>query len=332
MHRQAQNPQRADHFETLKVCLLLMERLSVSEGRSAQQLTEQVTAAGLGRDLRSIQRLLSGLEIGFPHLISVDKRRKPYQYRWVGGGRIRLPGPSPEDGLLLQLARQYLEPLLPPAVQRRAHQLFGVAEAQLQRAAEVPALKPHAEWPDKVRSISSLFPLLPPEIAPGVLHAVSQALYENHILELIYRTAQDREMKQRVRPLGLLQQGPRLYLICLLPNNDVKPFSLALHRILAATDTGQTFTRPDGFSLDRYCAEGRLGFGHGKQIRLSFWIRRDAGQHLLETRLSEDQQVVVEGKGYRISATVYDSEALTWWLRGFGRRIRELRRTPLAVA
>jgi predicted DNA-binding transcriptional regulator YafY len=320
---------QGDPFELLKIALLLMERLSASEGRTARQLTEHLAANGWSRDLRSVQRLLAGLEQHFPHLIASDRRHKPYRYHWVAGSAIRLPGPSPEDGLLLQLAQQYLEPLLPPAAQPRARQLFSVAEEQLQRAAQVPALKPNAEWPDKVRSISSLLPLLPPEIPPGVLKAVSQSLYANQVLELVYRTAADREMKQRVRPLGLLQQGPRLYLICLLPNNDRKPFSLALHRILVATDTGQPFERPADFSLDQYCAEGRLGFGHGKRVRLSFWIRKDAGQHLLETRLSADQQVVSEDKGYRIRATVYDSEALTWWLRGFGRQVREVQREPV---
>lgn len=322
----ADKPLKGDAFELLKITLTLMQRLSYSEGRTTQELAGHLQAAGFERDVRSVQRLLAGLEEHFPHLIAADRSCRPYRYCWVAGRAIRLPGPSPEDGVLLQLAHQYLEPLLPPAVQRRAQQLFGVAEAQLQRAAQVPALKPNAEWPDKVRSISSLFPLLPPEIADGVLRTVSQSLYSNHQLELIYRTAQDHELKQRVRPLGLLQQGPRLYLICLMPKNDRKPFSLALHRILAATDTGKPFERPPGFSMDQYCAEGRLGFGHARRIRLSFWIRKDAGRHLLETRLSADQQVVEEGKGYRIAATVYDSEALTWWLRGFGRRIREVRR------
>lgn len=321
-----------DPFGLLKIALTLMQCLSSSEGRTAQQLTEYLVRVGPSRDVRSVQRLLVGLEQHFPHLVSADRSRKPYRYRWVGGSSLRLPGPSPEDGVLLQLAHQYLQPLLPPVVQRRARELFSVAEAQLQRAAGVPALKLHAEWPDKVRSISTLLPLLPPDVRPEVLKTVSQALYSNHLLELIYRSARDRDMKQRVRPLGLLQHGPRLYLICLLPNNDRKPFSLALHRILAATDTHRPFDRPADFSLDQYCAEGRLGFGHGQRIRLSFWIRKDAGRHLLETRLSEDQQVAEDGKGYRIRATVYDSEALTWWLRGFGRRLREVRREPVEPA
>lgn len=328
----AEGPVRGDSFELLRIALTLMQRLSASEGRTTRELAAHLQSVGLARDVRSVQRLLAGLEQQFPHLIAADRTCRPYRYRWVAGNAIRLPGASPEDALLLQLAHQYLEPLLPPAVQKRARQLFGVAEAQLQRAAQVPALKPNAEWPDKVRSISSLLPLLPPEIADGVLRTVSQALYSNHLLELIYRTARDCEMKQRVRPLGLLQQGPRLYLICLLPKNDCKPFSLALHRILAATDTGLPFERPPEFSLDQYCAEGRLGFGHGQRIRLSFRIRRDAGRHLLETRLSADQQVIEDEQGYRITATVYDSEALTWWLRGFGRWIRDVRRERIGPA
>jgi len=43
-----------------------------------------------------------------------------------------------------------------------------------------------------------------------------------------------------------------------------------------------------------------------------------AGFNLLESPLSDDQQVIDEDETYLIMATVVDSDMLDWWLRGFG--------------
>ena len=61
--------------------------------------------------------------------------------------------------------------------------------------------------------------------------------------------------------------------------------------------------------------------GANKRIKLNFRIDKEAGFHLLESPLSEDQQVrEIEG-AYEITATVIESEQLEWWLRGFGERL-----------
>lgn len=61
-------------------------------------------------------------------------------------------------------------------------------------------------------------------------------------------------------------------------------------------------------------------------IRLSFNIEKEAGFHLLESPLSEDQQVVELDNSYQITATVVDSAMLEWWLRGFGEDICSVKR------
>jgi predicted DNA-binding transcriptional regulator YafY len=124
-------------------------------------------------------------------------------------------------------------------------------------------------------------------------------------------------------PLGLAQQGPRLYLVCRFPDYDNER-SLALHRITSARATAREFERPKEFDLQKYDNDGRFGFGEGKQIRLTFRITKAAGQHLLESPLSLDQQVVELEDHYEISATVVDSARLQWWLRGFGDAVRDV--------
>jgi predicted DNA-binding transcriptional regulator YafY len=132
-----------------------------------------------------------------------------------------------------------------------------------------------------------------------------------------YENASGKRTQADVMPLGLAQQGPRLFLVCRFKDYDNER-TLALHRILSAQASKFTFERPKDFDLEQYDNDGRFGFGEGKRIKLTFRIQKEAGYHLLESPLSEDQQVLVLDDAYEITATVVDSAMLDWWLRGFG--------------
>lgn len=160
-------------------------------------------------------------------------------------------------------------------------------------------------------------PLLPPDIRPSVFETVANALFENRLLDVVYRNAAGRTVEARVMPLGLAQQGPRLYLVCRFDGYDNER-NLALHRIVQITASTLTFEYPEEFDLARFDADGRFGYGDGKKVRLSFKIEKEAGFHLTESPLSKDQTVVEHEDCYEISATVVDSAMLEWWLRGFG--------------
>ena len=153
-----------------------------------------------------------------------------------------------------------------------------------------PSAQRSREWLSKVRVVSTTQPLLPPKIKPGVFDAVSNALYANLWLKVDYKNAAGQQITADVMPLGLAQQGPRLYLVCRFRDYDNER-SLALHRIHSATASTLPFDRPPEFDLARYDDDGRFGFGEGKKVRLSFAITKDAGLQLLECPLSADQQV-----------------------------------------
>lgn len=181
----------------------------------------------------------------------------------------------------------------------------------------------------KVRVVATSQPLLPPKISPGVFETVSEALYGNHWLHLDYRNSAGKRSNVQVMPLGLVQQGPRLYLVCRYPgfNNER---NLALHRILSAELSTLTFDRPKEFNLKDYDDDGRFGFGEGRKVRLTFRIEHDAGLHLLESPLSSDQKVVeLANRRLQVTATVVDSAMLQWWLQGFGELVSHIRRDPL---
>jgi hypothetical protein len=125
-------------------------------------------------------------------------------------------------------------------------------------------------------------------------------------------------------PLGLAQQGPRLYLVCRFDGYDNQRI-LALHRFKSAQDSGLPFERPD-FDLASYDGEGHFAVGNGQRIRLQFDIDKGPGRHLLESPLSPDQNVQFTPTGYTITATVQQTLLLDRWLNSFGGQVRNVKK------
>lgn len=314
-------------LETLQFALELLKRIPRSHKVSAPELSRQLNDAGWKRDLRTVQRQLDELAQHFD--IERDARSKPYGYRWKEQARgLSLPGLTEKESLVLALAEQHLRALLPAQVLSSMQPFFEQARLTLGHRAQghVPAAR---EWMDKVRVVSTTQPLLPPTIPEGVLEAVSSALYANRWLDIEYVNSGHRKVGGTVMPLGLAQQGTRLYLVCRFKGYDDER-SLAVHRITAAKVSTIGFERPE-FDLARYDNDGRFGFTSGKRIRLKLRIERGAGLHLLESPLAADQTVKDDGKNYLITATVMDTAQLVWWLRGFGSAVEVLSPKHLAA-
>ncbi len=315
---------RSDTLETVLLAVELLRRIPRGRKITASELHRQLKDAGIDRDLRTIQRQLEILSEHFE--IERDDRSKPYGYRWLEQAKaLAVPNLTPQESLLLQLAEEHLQNLLPARLMESMESFFIQARRNL---GPDSSAKLEREWPAKVRVVATSQPLLPPKIAPGVFETVSEALYSNHWLHLDYRNSAGKRNQVEVMPLGLVQQGPRLYLVCRYRGYDNER-NLALHRILSAEMSTLTFDRPKEFDLKKYDDDGRFGFGEGEKVRLIFRIGRNAGLHLLESPLSNDQQVVALDDGkLEITATVVDSAMLEWWLRGFGDAIADVRRLP----
>jgi len=303
---------RPDTRETVLLALELLKRIPKHRKVSARELHEQLPAH-LARDLRTVQRQLDMLAGEFE--IERDDSSKPYGYRWKErSAGLAMPMLSEQESLVLALAEAHLRNLLPTSVMRSMSGFFTQAARNLTAGS---ADRPANAWLGKVRVVSTTQPLLAPKLAAGIFEVVSDALYANRWLVLDYKNAAGQRSRVTVMPLGLAQQGPRLYLVCRYQGFDNER-SLALHRIASATASAATFERPKSFRLDRYDDDGRFAFGEGKRIQLVFRIEASAGQHLLESPLSTDQHVKPIKGGYEISATVVESEQLRKWLRGFG--------------
>ena len=318
---------RSDTLETVLLAVELLRRIPRGRKVTASELHRQLKDAGIDRNLRTIQRQMEMLSEHFE--IERDDRSKPYGYRWLEQAKsLAVPNLTPQESLLLQLAEEHLRNLLPARLMKSMEGFFSQARRDL---GPDSCARLEREWPGKVRVVATSQPLLPPAIAPGVLEAVSDALYANRWLHIDYQNAAGKRRQAKVMPLGLAQQGPRLYLVCRYEGFDNER-SLALHRITQAEASTLAFERPAEFDLQKYDEDGRFGFGEGQRVRLTFCIENDAGFHLRETPLSKDQQVHDQEDGWmKISATVVDSAMLDWWLRGFGQALRGVQKTPLTT-
>jgi predicted DNA-binding transcriptional regulator YafY len=317
---------RPDTLETVRITLELLRRIPRNGKISGPDLLKQLQDAGFNRDIRTIERHLKSLSASDLFDIERDDRNKPFGYKWKERAKgLALPVLSEQESLLLTLAEKYLQSLLPAALMKSMEGFFSQARNNLGQQSNS---KREREWLSKVRVVSINQPLLPPKIIPGVFDAVSNALYANRWLNLEYKNAAGKNTKAEVMPLGLAQQGPRLYLVCRYKGYDNER-SLALHRIVSAEASTLTFDRPKEFNLQQYDDDGRFGFGDGKKIRLTFRIEKEAGFHLLESPLSTDQRVKEIGDQFEISATVVDTAQLEWWILGFGERVNNVRRDPV---
>lgn len=163
---------------------------------------------------------------------------------------------------------------------------------------------------------------MPPIIPNGVEPVIHEALLLDRQCQISYlrkdTAAPDAYL---VNPLGLVQRGKLVYLVCTIKTyQDLR--ILALHRIQAAEMLDSPIHRVKGFDLDAYLESGAFGWGEGKYIKLTALFTAEAAAHLYETPLSEDQRITPQADGrLQVKATVADGKQLLWWLLGFGQAV-----------
>lgn len=251
---------RASTHESLVVAFELLKRIPKSHQVTARDLHQQLEHIGIERELRTIQR---NLELLCEHFdIIRDERSKPYGYRWNKESEgMTLPKLSAQEALLLNLAEEYLIKLLPVNITASLDGFFQEAKYKLNPTS---GNSKEREWLKKVRVVSETQPLLPPKIATKVFCAISEALYHDRLLNIDYYNTKQVQKSALVMPLGLAQQGQRMYLVCRFDGYDNER-SIAVHRVSKATVSSFGFERPKEFKLSQYDADGRFGFGEGEK-------------------------------------------------------------------
>ena len=288
---------------------------------TARELTERLGSEGFEVGKRTVERDLVSLSAIFP-LISNDRSR-PYGWSWSKDAEaFALPTMSPLQALTLELAHDHLATLLPASLLGTLAPYFKCAEGVLSSGNGVKML---ASWRKKVAIVSAGQPLIPPSYTEEIIEAVHSALLSDQQLEISYTSREHGETKTYpAHPLGIVQRGAVTYLIATLYDyTDILLF--AVHRIQAAKVLVQPSNTLEGFDLKHFISQGALGFKENGLIKLVVRFTLPAAEHLWETPLSPDQEIVSDKSGWvRLQATVPDTAQLRWWLMGFGEGVEVL--------
>lgn len=269
---------------------------------------------GIDVEIRTIQHDIS--HIADIHPLSTLEHESPPQYCWPQGAQVELvPGHDDDSALTWNLLEQYLEPLLPEAMNRRAQPIFDVATRYL----ESQGRERINNWSNRVRMIPRAFSLQTPHIDGEVQRAVYQALWVGEALSVTYLSRGADEPKELVlHPQALIVREGVFYLIAQVEGyKDLRQF--ALHRMQAAESTHRDADQLPDFDLDDYLEKGAFSYPQGGQIDLVVKCDAEVAKHLFETPLTPEQttEVLHDGR-VEIRASVLDSQQLRWWIQGFG--------------
>ena len=283
---------------------------------TASEIHAKLRAAGYDVSKRTVERDLSALSVAFA--VESDERNTPYGWRWKSDvPPLDFRGLTTPEALAFRLLDEHSRHLLPSGYRSELEPYFKAARQRLESDA---GERGAAAWTRAVRVVEPNQPLLAPQIDESVRAAVSDALLFGRQLELVYQ-ALDRNPStpKTVSPLGLVGVGGVMYVVVVFDGfEDVR--TLALHRIRQAAVLPETAIRPEGFNLDAAIADSLFGFGEvGQRIEIWLLFREHAGNHLLESPLSEDQVASAVGPGeILIEASVPLTRRLRWWLSNFG--------------
>ena len=145
----------SQNFPALHLQLEILRLIPKTGIITAEQIRQKLSDIGIQRDLRSIQRQMKKLCEQFD--IECDERDKPYGYRWKPNAKgIDLPILNEQQSLVLMLAKQYLNGILPASIMSSMEGFFQQAEYNLVYDSHK---KSGAEWLDKVAIAPTSQPL-----------------------------------------------------------------------------------------------------------------------------------------------------------------------------
>ncbi|WP_207002109.1 helix-turn-helix transcriptional regulator [Trinickia mobilis] len=302
------------------------------EGMSTPQVRDALARAGL--PFRYDKAALRGLQaLENQGLVYCESRGRALYWKKRAGasGMAAKAGAMMrfDEALALQVLKRFSSRQIPVLVAQSLSGMFEVAEDKLARA-HAATQEHHGKWLSKVAVEPGAFPLEHPTIEPEVFAAVSQALFHERKLHVQYRKRGDESDSERILlPLGLVEVGGLVYLV---GGTEGKrdPTLYRLDRMAAAVLQDESFTYPRTFSLDDYVKHQRqFDFFPNGQIRLRLRFRDGAGDHLLESRLSDDQKVERTGDVLEVTGTVMLSQRLRWWIRSFGPQVEVIEPSEL---
>ena len=276
---------------------------------------------GFSISLRTVERDMQLLPDIFPERILVIDLSKPYTYRLPRHHR-KYSGMNPEEAVCLQLAFDYLIPLLPNRSLDPIAPYLREAEKVLEESQAAKMQK----WKSKVLTQYEGLQLQPATIDSDILSNMHLALWDGRTIKVSYLSKNQTKPKDYVlHPGGLVYRGRVSYMVGSFEGNPENIIYLPLHRF-------KKISVLDDFSVHedkdiRNLTEGLLGFKvNPNKINLELKFSKFAGTHLYESPLSDTQKITSTKDGYlKVKDAVTDDMELRFWIRGFGDEVEVLK-------
>ena len=299
--------------------LEILKALSSRHWKTQSQLRQVLSLRGYEIPERKLQRMLKDLRENEEFAVECDTRSRPFAYRRAVESDFESVNLSAGECLLLKLLEKHLKYLLPGSLLGAIEPLFSRAEEKLQNTNRY---RLSAAWFEKTAVLPGGLSFLPPSINPIIFRTVSEALFKSLKLQIRYNSPYKGFSKRIISPLGLVQQGVRIYLVAAAEENgEIRHF--ALHRFEDASMINTPANKPVGFELEAYLQNTAFNYtfepNGGRLIELEFELSNsETVKNLRETPLSRQQTVSeLEDGFWRIRAIVRDSCLLDGWLEAW---------------
>ena len=315
------NKARPDHYEAMKRGMAILGMM----GRTAitiKQIHQKLLDYGFDVSLRTVERDMKGLPDIFPQHVAVIDRSKPYGYKLPQGSQ-KLSGMTPEEAVTLQLANDYLKPLLPQGSLDPIAPYLKEAEIILDQKKTSKRMK---NWKNKVLPLNEGFNLQPAIIKDGLLEEIKNALWTGKIIKAEYTSKHKTEPSEySLHPCGMVYRGRISYLVCSFDGETEKFIYLPLHRFQSVKiATGHSAHRDKDI---KKVAKDLVGFKiKPDKIKVKLKFSRFAGGHLYETPISKRQKIRKTRNGYLlVEDSVNDDMELRFWIRAFGGEVEVIK-------
>ncbi|MBO5658669.1 MAG: WYL domain-containing protein [Duodenibacillus sp.] len=297
------------------VYLEILKRIPRRSSASTQDIRNSLACAGIDLPLLTLQRYLKVLADSDVVPVRCDKSSRPYGYRMDADASPYLFSKlSPQESLLLKLAKEHLRHLLPAHVTRAFAPLFESADEAL---GQPSSGRKERSWLHKVAVVANSLPQIPPTFNIRLFEVVTTALYEDKQLVVTYQNSRKEVKTRTLSPLGLVQQDRRLYLVCQYDGYDTIRH-LAMHRIKDARRIETNAVRPKGFALNTYIAERHFNYSGDalRPIRLVMeFTQEKLADYVTESPFTREQRLTrLPDRSFRLEATIEDSLMLDAWI------------------
>jgi len=308
--------------EAIRRGQLILNMLRADTSFTIKKIHSNLLNDGIDITIRTVERDMEKLEQTFPNRVKVIEG-KPNGYRRPAHAP-KNSAMSPAEALCLELAHDYLMPLLPNKALDPINPYLLEAKQVLNDSSSYK-LK---NWKSKVLAKHEGINLKPAKIKSKVLEATQEALFNGKQVKGKYLSKNNQTAKMHIlNPGGLVHRGRISYLICSFDKYPKDISYLPMHRFLKMEilETESILKNKNVKNL----VKGVLGFNVGKNINIKLRFSKFAGSHLLETPISTSQKITYN-KGYIVlDAKVENNMDLRFWIRAFGDDVEVL--LPLSL-